>query len=116
MIAWHAGKSSHNGRNNLNRISLGVEWLVEDAPDLPTLKAKVNDQNNPPYTDAQYVSGAELYAALMNAKDIPLTGHLMHSQVSGKDVRPDPKFDPGKAFDFQRLNSMIQSKLKPSLL
>jgi len=112
LIAWHAGKSLWKGLNDLNRHSIGIEFLVERAGSLPVLKKKINDVHNPPFTNEQYVAGSDLVAYLCAEYTIDLEDILGHDQVSTIDVRPDPKFDPGEAFDMFRFKSLVKSKHK----
>ena len=81
--AWHAGQSCHDGRENCNDFSIGIELegTDEDA-----------------YTDAQYraltgVTGAlmDYYACLSPDR---IVGH--------SDIAPGRKTDPGPAFDWDR--------------
>lgn len=111
-MAWQAGTSYWKGYSNLNRHSIGGEFLVEGAPTLPKLKKLVNDVYNPPFTEEQYESGSNLFAYLASKYHWGMHDIRGHNEVSGIDVRPDPKFDPGEAFDTVRFKSMVQSKVK----
>lgn len=88
--AWHAGKSSYLGRDNVNDFSIGIE--LEGA-------------DNISYSDEQYDNLAQLILAIYHA--YPKTQrHLMgHS-----DIAPTRKTDPGKAFDWVRLRQLIHQK------
>ncbi len=86
--AWHAGQSSFEGRERCNDFSIGIELEGSD------------DQ---PYTEAQYRVLAETirtitrqYPAITNNR---ITGH--------SDIAPGRKTDPGPAFDWQRLHTLL---------
>lgn len=112
-IAWQAGTSFYKGYSDLNRHSIGVEFLVTAATTLARLERKVNDMQNPPFTNEQYVSGAKLYAYLAYKYNWDVDEDIKgHNEVSGIDVRPDPKFDPGESFDMYKLKSMIKLNLQ----
>ncbi|HEY8520513.1 MAG TPA: 1,6-anhydro-N-acetylmuramyl-L-alanine amidase AmpD [Gammaproteobacteria bacterium] len=89
--AWHAGQSSYCGRASCNDFSVGIE--LEGADDVP-------------YEPAQYAALAELVAALRRAfpslRDAPIVGHC--------DIAPGRKTDPGPAFDWPHLRSLIDSR------
>jgi AmpD protein len=86
--AWHAGQSSHCGREACNDYSIGIE--LEGADDVP-------------YEDAQYATLARLIAALRVAypslAEAPIVGH--------SDIAPGRKTDPGPAFDWPRLRRLV---------
>jgi AmpD protein len=81
--AWHAGASSHQGRDNCNDFSVGIE--------LEGLEGEV-------FEAPQYETLAVLCAALGQAYGIEhIAGH--------EHIAPDRKSDPGAGFDwagFQR--------------
>lgn len=96
--AYHAGKSEFEGQRNLNSTFLGIELLVEgDHTYSSFLKAIKNPET---FTDKQYKSCIWLCKDLMKRFDIPCDRVVRHSDVSGPDVRDDPKKDPGEGFDF----------------
>ncbi len=78
--AWHAGVSSHNGRERCNDFSIGIE--IEGTDTLA-------------YTDQQYETLKHLTACLHER--YPLTAVRGHSHIA-----PDRKTDPGPAFDWAR--------------
>ena len=110
LIAWHAGTSFYKGLNDLNRHSIGIEFMVEGAGSLPVLKEKINDVYHPPFTNEQYGVGSDLVAYLSSKYYWKLDDILEHSQVSGINVRPDPKPDPGSSFDMVRFKNMVFQK------
>lgn len=79
--AWHAGRSSWQGRDNCNDYSVGIE--------LEGLEGET-------FTDPQYRALARLLAALRRACPIEaIAGH--------EHVAPGRKADPGAGFDWPRL-------------
>lgn len=89
--AWHAGRSSHRGREACNDFSVGVELEgVDDAP----------------YRPEQYAMLVELIAALRRAypslRDAEIVGH--------SDISPGRKTDPGPAFDWPRLRNALAAR------
>jgi AmpD protein len=91
--AWHAGKSNHCGREACNDFSIGIE--LEGADDVP-------------YEPAQYVALAALIEALRESypslRAAPVVGH--------SDISPGRKTDPGPAFDWQRLWTLVPRDLQ----
>ena len=84
--AWHAGRSSWRGRSGCNDFSIGIELEGDDRT---------------PYERIQYESLAALLAALQERyrRLAFLAGH--------SDIAPGRKTDPGPAFDWRRLRSLI---------
>jgi N-acetyl-anhydromuramoyl-L-alanine amidase len=93
--AWHAGKSSYRGRADVNDFSVGIE--LEGADEVP-------------YTVAQYRRLARLLRALFAAYPA-LTADRV---VGHSEVAPGRKTDPGPAFDWGRLRSLLPSGFDPS--
>jgi len=91
--AWHAGPSTYRGRSACNDFSIGVE--LEGTDDTP-------------YTDAQYVSLAELTAALLAAYP-----SLSTQAIAGhSEIAPGRKTDPGPAFDWALLRRLLAERLR----
>lgn len=91
--AWHAGVSSWQGRERCNDYSIGIE--LEGADDTP-------------YESGQYAMLARVIATLCRA--IPaLTAERV---VGHSDVAPGRKTDPGPAFDWPRLRTLVQFELE----
>lgn len=85
--AWHAGRSSFQGRDNCNDFSVGIELEGSDTQ---------------PFDDAQYVQLAACIQSIWlayptMARDI--TGH--------EDIAPGRKTDPGPFFDWSRLKALL---------
>lgn len=86
--AWHAGESTHRGREWCNDFSVGIE--LEGADDIP-------------YARAQYRALAELIGALR--RTWPSLGE---AEVVGHcDIAPGRKTDPGPSFDWTRLERLL---------
>ncbi len=86
--AWHAGKSSFEGREACNDFSVGIELEGTD-----TLA----------YEDAQYRVLAQAVAALCAAYPGLSPGRV----VGHSDIAPGRKTDPGPAFDWPRARRAI---------
>jgi AmpD protein len=87
--AWHAGESSWRGRERCNDYSVGIELEGTDGTS---------------YEDAQYSSLAMLLVALIDAYP-----GLSEEAVAGhSDVAPGRKTDPGLAFDWARLRTLVR--------
>ncbi|OZG72499.1 N-acetylmuramoyl-L-alanine amidase [Hahella sp. CCB-MM4] len=88
--AWHAGKSSWEGSDNCNDFSIGIE--LEGADDIP-------------YEQVQYQQLACVIRSLEHhfpsITDSRIVGHC--------DIAPDRKTDPGNAFEWPTLRSMLEN-------
>lgn len=79
--AWHAGKSTYEGRDRCNDFSIGIELEGTDTQ---------------PYTQQQYAS---LILATESIKQ-RFTG-ITNRRITGHcNIAPDRKTDPGKSFDW----------------
>lgn len=89
--AWHAGQSCFEGREACNDFSIGIE--LEGTDELP-------------YTDQQYralnavVSRLQAHYPQITAERI--VGHA--------DIAPGRKTDPGKAFDWSRVEAVAGAR------
>ena len=82
--AWHAGKSSYEGRERCNDFSIGIELEGTES---------IN------YTEEQYRQLAAVIDTLL--KSYP---KLSRQRISGhSDIAPGRKTDPGPTFDWQRI-------------
>jgi N-acetyl-anhydromuramoyl-L-alanine amidase len=91
--AWHAGTSSWAGRERCNDFSIGIE--LEGA-------------DHSPYESTQYAMLARVIVVL--CRSYP---HLTPDRVVGhSDIAPGRKSDPGPAFDWPRLRSLVQFELE----
>lgn len=119
-VAWHAGKSSYNGRSGYNQYSIGIE--IDNAG----LLTKVGDQYQAwfgrkygadevvkavhrnehverywhAYTEEQIAAVEELCRLLINTYNIQaILGH--------EEVSPGRKVDPGPAFPLDKLRDKL---------
>jgi AmpD protein len=86
--AWHAGTSSYEGREACNDFSIGIELEGTDQA---------------PYAEPQYLSLGRLIVALCAAYPTLSTRRV----VAHSDIAPGRKTDPGPAFDWARLRSLL---------
>ncbi|HRX90457.1 MAG TPA: 1,6-anhydro-N-acetylmuramyl-L-alanine amidase AmpD [Steroidobacteraceae bacterium] len=84
--AWHAGRSSWQGRENCNDFSVGIE---------------LEGTESAPYADAQYIALNALLGVLFAA----YPGLSRAAIVGHSDVAPGRKTDPGASFDWQRVRA-----------
>lgn len=86
--AWHAGVSSYKNRDGCNDFSIGIELEGEDET---------------PYTDIQYKVLSILIKNLIETYP-----QLNTERVAGhSDIAPGRKTDPGEAFDWEYLNTLL---------
>ncbi|MYH69466.1 MAG: 1,6-anhydro-N-acetylmuramyl-L-alanine amidase AmpD [Gammaproteobacteria bacterium] len=86
--AWHAGQSEFNGRENCNDFSIGIELEGADNVD---------------YESAQYETLAQVIKELQRAWP-----QLTSENIRGHcHISPGRKTDPGPAFDWDRLDTML---------
>lgn len=105
-VAYHAGKSKLGDRENLNETSIGIEVLVEGEHSYKTFVDAIKNPDT--FLDNQYEKTAKICRDLMNIyPDITLDRIVRHSDVSGKDVRIDPKVDPGEGWSMSKLKELI---------
>ncbi len=88
--AWHAGKSSFQGRPTCNDYSIGIELEGSDSID---------------YTPEQYHSLVALSRHIM--RHYPL---IRLSRIVGhNDIAPGRKSDPGSAFNWPRYRQLLMA-------
>lgn len=99
--AWHAGKSSYGGVDDVNDFSLGLSF------------ANKNDGKEL-YTDAQYESGALVILGWMHLHPALSLGRITtHEIIRDAWLAKHPgdaekKHDPGPQFDMDRLIGLCQ--------
>jgi AmpD protein len=86
--AWHAGASCWNGRERCNDYSIGIELEGTDDDG---------------YADAQYTTLARLIRALKRR-------YPVEDVVGHNDIAPGRKTDPGPAFDWARLRTLLEMR------
>ena len=82
VVAWHAGRSSYNGRNFVNSFAIGIE------------NVGVGDE----WPDMQVEANRALIAALFKVYPI-------ENVVGHQDVAPGRKSDPGPNFPWDKVTS-----------
>ena len=91
--AWHAGKSSFQGREFCNDFSIGIE--LEGTDEVP-------------YTDEQYNRLILIVDALFDAYP-----EISIRKIAGHcDVSPGRKTDPGPAFDWLRMYDGLKTPVE----
>jgi len=103
--AYHAGESEWKGVSDLNENSIGIELLIEGDYNYSSFLEAIKEDKS--FTDAHYKMCAKVCRDVMNLYGIEKDMILEHSQVSGPEVRDDPKKDPGTAFSMKRLKELI---------
>jgi N-acetyl-anhydromuramyl-L-alanine amidase AmpD len=110
-VAFHAGKGSLPGfpeyQNKMNEYSLGIEMLAIGTRDemLPVMPGKTYDliaPSNIGYTDVQYRSLNRLLDDIL--KRHPAIQRDRKHIVGHNEYAPGRKTDPGKLFDWSRIN------------
>lgn len=105
-IAYHAGLSKYKQWSDLNKNFLGIEMMIEGRHDWGSFREAIKKEDS--FTKEMYESTAKLCSNLMDIyPEITKDNIVEHSKVSGPDVRPDPKIDPGSGFDIVKLKDMI---------
>jgi N-acetylmuramoyl-L-alanine amidase len=84
--AWHAGRSSWRGREDLNSRSIGIE-IVNPG----------HEWGYRPFTEPQLNSVLDLCKSILSRWPIP-----QHNIVAHSDIAPDRKEDPGELFPWKR--------------
>lgn len=90
--AWHAGRGSWQGDEDLNSRSIGIE-IVNGGHNFP-----LPDGSLPPFPDEQIEAVIELCKGILQRHPIPASRIIGHS-----DLAPDRKEDPGEHFPWERL-------------
>jgi len=86
--AWHAGQSCFQGREACNDFAIGIE---------------LEGQDDTPYADIQYRRLADLIRLLRQR--FPAIGD--DAIVGHSDIAPGRKTDPGPAFDWNHLKTLL---------
>lgn len=119
-IAWHAGKSSFDGRESFNKFSVGIEmdnagklekteagftsWFGRDYPANEVIHATHRNKSEAAYwhkyTEEQIAETFELCSILMQTYPIKLV-------VGHEEISPSRKIDPGPAFPLDKLRDRL---------
>lgn len=87
--AWHAGASNYKGRERCNDFSIGIELEGSDTDT---------------FSQQQYIQLANLIQTLITTYPTlsldAITGH--------SDIAPGRKTDPGKGFDWHKLQTLLR--------
>jgi N-acetyl-anhydromuramyl-L-alanine amidase AmpD len=94
--AYHA--RSHNDR------SIGMEFLVEGGHDLESLRRRMRDTQDPPYTRAQYEAGGWWFRQRAEEHGLTFAHVTTHAQLD-----PGRKEDPGPAFDMNAFKEAFEN-------
>jgi N-acetylmuramoyl-L-alanine amidase len=93
--AWHAGKSSWHGEEDMNSRSIGIE-IANMGPDLTQNPIKTGEY--PDFPPAQIEAVIALVKDIATRWRIPAARILAHS-----DIAPGRKVDPGERFPWDKL-------------
>lgn len=122
-VAWHAGKSSYEGRHGFNNFSVGIEidnagrlekteegytsWFGREYPAREVIRAVHKNRSEPAYwhkyTEEQINAVFELCTLLIQTYPIDLI-------VGHDDISPSRKTDPGPAFPLIKLRERLIEK------
>jgi N-acetylmuramoyl-L-alanine amidase len=105
--AWHAGRSSWQGEDDVNSASIGIEianpghpWDLAELPDHDPTAPIEPHPGIVPYPEAQIVAVLGLVADICARRGIDPTRVVGHS-----DVAPLRRRDPGEFFPWERLEA-----------
>lgn len=127
-IAWHAGASSWEGREGLNRFSIGIEldnqgrlirkgagWtgiFGHPVADSDVLEAFHQNGKGPygwqTYPEAQILAAIEVCQALTQA-------YTLFDVVGHDDIAPLRKYDPGPAFPLESFRARVFGRAEDRL-
>lgn len=106
LVAFHAGKSKWRDLTNINNYSIGVTLMVEGNNTYSEFLNKIKKKDT--FKPDQYQALELLCSRLMMRYPLITINRIVrHSDISGKDVRPDPKYDIGSGFNFEFFKSML---------
>jgi len=95
--AWHAGLARYLGSSKVNDRAIGIELAGNDDEE---------------FMEAQYEALIVLSADLCVEFGIPVKNIKGHQIVSDRTVRPDPKPDPGRMFDWINYGHRLMIELE----
>jgi len=106
QVAFHAGDSKMpepDGREGVNKFSIGIELIATHPDDDPT----VFSGQVAAYTSPQMDSLVELCAVLNRQYRIPIRNIVGHDAIA-----PGRKKDPGRLFDWDSFKTRLSSRIK----
>jgi len=103
----HAGKSKHNGLENLNSYFLGFELLVKGLNTYGEFVEKIDKPDC--YTREQITAATLMTQMWISEYNIDPKDVVRHSDVSGDDVRGEGngKVDPGSGFPWKEFKANL---------
>lgn len=122
-IAWHAGVSSFNGRNNLNKYSIGIEidnagvlqkvgenyisWFGKKYSHNEVIEAKHRNEDLPKFWNVYNENQIDIVEKICHA----LLNHYPNiTQILGhEEIAPGRKLDPGPAFPLDTIRERLLS-------
>jgi AmpD protein len=93
--AWHAGVSTFKGRNNVNDFSIGVSFGNKQ-------------DGKEPFTEAQYLKGAELVRELMDRFPHITLDRITTHRTIAPTRKTDPEGPSGTWFHLDYFLSLVQ--------
>jgi N-acetylmuramoyl-L-alanine amidase len=119
-IAWHAGKSQHNGRKNLNKYSIGIEFdnsgkLSHAGGKYYTWFNKLIPRNQI-YIHKKASNGAISYWHQYTPEQIQVGLQIVHLLIQQykiqyilghNQIAINRKFDPGPAFPMHKFQKLL---------
>ncbi len=91
-LAFHAGP--------VNDRSIGIELIVAGGHDLMSLEQRMDENENPPYTPAQYQAAGWWLRRCADEHRLSFAALRTHAELD-----PERKKDPGRAFDLEALRA-----------
>lgn len=119
-VAWHAGISSWEGREGLNRLSLGIEldnagaltrhgtrwraWFGVEYDDEDVIEAVHKHETTP---RGWHLYTPEQLDAALDVATLLVTRYGLRDVVGHDDIAPGRKTDPGPAFPMQSFHARV---------
>lgn len=111
--AYHAGLSKWRNQTGLNKTFIGIELMVPGEHDYNSFLQAIKKPET--FSQEQYASTIKLCTKLSLEFPVHIENIVRHSDVSGPDVRKDPKQDPGSGWNQQRVKSALLSLSTPDI-
>lgn len=103
--ALHAGQSEWKEYKDLNDYFLGFELLVQGNNSYTEFLNKIDKPST--YTEHQIETSIMVTKIWMETYNISPEYVVRHSDVSGNNVRTDPKRDPGDGFPWKEFKEKL---------